>query len=57
MMNGVCKEKSNDYKAKSLLGTLKKDYNFEVKVMVTMDEIPMEFKISFDQTGIHYVSV
>ena len=36
---------------------IKEDYLLDIKVVVAMDEIPMELIINFDQTGIHYVPV
>ena len=36
---------------------IKKGYILDNKVVVAMDEIPMELIINFDQTGIRYVPV
>ena len=36
---------------------IKRDYVLDMEVVVSMDEIPKELIINFDQTGIHYVPV
>ena len=36
---------------------IKKDYLLDIQVVVSMDEIPKELVVNFDQTGIHYVPV
>ena len=36
---------------------VKKDYLLDIQVVISMDEIPKELVVNFDQTGIHYVPV
>ena len=36
---------------------IKKSYLLDLEVVMSMDKIPEELVINFDQTGIHYVPV
>ena len=36
---------------------IKKDYLLDIHVVVSVDEIPKELVVNFDQTGIHYIPV
>ena len=34
---------------------VKKEYLLDIKLVISMDEIPGDLVINFDQTGIHYI--
>ena len=42
---------------KENIDAVKSDFLFEIKVIVALEEIPMELIINFDQTGLKYVPV